>query len=123
MKALIIDDDDFLLDIYSGIPFGIILLSFVLSVILVNFLAYNFLGRENILVVCVGAAIGFLVYCFIYFSISGLYDFLEFSPEIGMGAALFLKAAIFSIILNTLGAAILYIPLKKIISFADNFKR
>lgn len=113
----------FLLDVYSGIPFGIILLSFVLSVILVNFLAYNFLGRENIFVVCIGSAIGFLAYYLIYFSISGLYDLFNFSPEIGTGVALFSRAAIFSIILNTLWVAVLYVPLKKFISFADNLKR
>lgn len=113
----------FLLDVYSGVPFGIVLLSFVLSVIFVNFLAYNFLGRENIIVVCTGAAIGSLAYFLIYFIILKSYGLFKIYPEITVGVILFSKAAIFSIILNTLSAAVLYVPFKKFIMFTDSFKR
>lgn len=113
----------FLLDVYSGVPFGIVLLSFVLSVITVNFLAYNFFGRENIFVVCIGAAVGSLAYFLIYFGIMKAYGLFKFSPELAVGALLFSKAAFFSIILNTAGTVILYAPLKKFMKFTDNFKR
>lgn len=113
----------FLLDIYSGIPFGIVLLSFVLSVVLVDFLAYNFLGRENIFVICAGAMAGFLAYFLIYFSILRLYGFFKISPDMAVSAMLFSKTAVFSIILNILCVAVLYAPLKRFMRFADNFKR
>lgn len=113
----------FLLDVYSGVPFGIVLLSFILSVVLVDFLAYNFLGRDNVFVVCVGAAFGSVSYFIIYFNILKLYEFFKVFPETGLGVAQFSKIAIFSVILNILGVVILYFPLKKFIKFTDNFIR
>lgn len=108
-----------LASMYSGIPFGIILLSFVLTIVFINFLAYNFLGRASLPVVAIGTAIGSGIYCFVYFVLFRMYKFFELSEISGPNTEQFVRFILFSVALNSLAVVVLYSPLKKFFNIVD----
>lgn len=115
----------FFVDVYSGIPFGIILVSFILAIALVYFLAYNFFGRASFLTVSIGLAVGLALYSLSYFILFRLYEVLKFSSAdfAGINYIPYLKSVALSIILNIIFLFILYQPLKKFVSALDKYKK
>lgn len=100
--------------IYSGSVFGAVLLAILISIFLINFLAYNFFGKANFFVFCSGVAIGSIFYEFFYFIILKLYELFKISSMPIFDFNLFIKIFAISVVSNVLLATVIYLPLKKI---------
>lgn len=115
----------FLIDVYSGIPFGIILISFILAIASVHFLAYNFFGRVSFLIINISLAIGLALYFLLYFILVRLYGVLKFSSVdfFGIDYILYLKSAAMTIILSSIFLFVFYFLLKKFTRILDKIKK
>lgn len=113
----------FLSDIYSGMPFGVIALSFILTVAVVNFLAHNFLEKDNFIIACVGTLIGSVVYSVIYFGIFKLYMTFNLVSDLGFNHLIFFKTMPVFYVLNVVVAMAAYMPLRRFIIFTDKLKK
>ena len=113
----------FLIDTYSGMPFGVVMLSFILTVALVHFLAYNFLEKANFFMVCIGVLIGSIAYSIISFGILRLYIAFNLIFDLGFDYSVFFKVMLIFSVLNIGAVMVMHIPFKKFVIFTDKFKR
>lgn len=113
----------FFIDTYSGMPFGVVSLSFIFTVVVVHFLAYNFLEKANFFMVCIGALIGSVAYSIISFGILRLYTVFNLITDSGFDYSEFFKVMLIFSVLNTGAVIVLHIPFKKFAIFIDKFKR
>lgn len=111
-----------LLSVYSGSAFGADLLAVLASVYLVNFLAYNFFGKENFFVFCAGVAVGSVFYKIFYFGVLKSYELSGIAPISVPILKLIAQVSAISVVVNVFSAAILYPFLKKAISLIQNNK-
>lgn len=102
----------FLLDMYSGAPGGVVLISFTFSIVVIYFLAYNFFHQGNFLIFCFIVAFGSILRHLIYFAVLNFYG----AP----GGFIAFKTLMASIFLNVVFATLLYVPLKKFLKLLRN---
>lgn len=109
-------------DIYSGIPFGAIILSFIFTIFWIDLLVNNFFNKADFLVVSLGIAAGSALYMIFYFGFLKIYELLNVSLRFDLGYKIVLETTLFFISSNVIIAAILYLPLKKLIGFVNKFQ-
>lgn len=109
-------------DIYSGISFGIIVLSFIPAIFLIDLLVNNFFNKADFFVVLSGIAAGSVLYSAFYFGLLKAYELFNIALRSDVGFWTILETALFFTLSNVSAAAILYLPLKKLAGFIDKFK-
>lgn len=101
-----------LLDIYSGQSFGVLLISFLVSIAILHFVSKNILGRANFMIVFLGTSIATAIYLVCYLLLLKTLSTFEIIGNIDLGIS-FLRGAIATVILNFLLAMILFPIFKK----------
>lgn len=109
-----------LLDAYSGLPFGIILISFIVIVASVNFVVDVFSDSTHSLIIGLAIFFGSAGYFFINLGIIKLYEIFKIMPVIDTDVATMLKAAVFYGILNIFVSVIIYLPIDKFLAIIDS---
>lgn len=107
--AIFVFLSSFLLDMYSGAPDGAVLISFIISIAVIYFLAHNFFHQGDFLIFCFIVALGSILHYLIYLAILDFYG--------ASGGFLAFKALTASIFLNVVFAILFYVPLKKFLNF------
>lgn len=105
----------FLLDMYSGAPGGAVLISFIINISVIYFLAHNFFHQGNFLIFCFIVALGSILHYLIYFIVLDFYG--------ASGGFLAFKTLMASMFLNVVFAILLYVPFKKFLNFIETFKK
>lgn len=111
-----------LLSVYSGSAFGADLLAVLAGVYLINFLAYNFFGKENFFVFCAGVAVGSVFYKIFYFGVLKSYELSGIASISVPSLKLIAQVSAISVVANVFSAAILYPLLKKVTNSIKNNK-
>lgn len=113
----------FVADIYSASPFGVVLLSFVFAIFLIDFLAKNFFGKADLLVIIAGAAVGSILYSGFYFGFLKIYEILKIAPHFNYIVAFSPKIIALSIVSNIIMIAVFYLPMKKFVYSVVRFEK
>lgn len=103
-----------LLDVYSGQPFGVSLISFLISIATLHFVSKNILGRDNFMIVFLGTIIATTIYLVCYLLIFKTLSTFEVIGNIDLGTS-FLWGAIATAISNFLLAIISFPIFKKVL--------
>lgn len=106
------------IDLYSGQPFGVGIVSFLISVAIAHFMSKNILGKANFMIVFLGTITASAVYSFCYFAIVKILGLFEVIGSSNIGIS-FLWGFIITIISNLLLAVILYMPFKRILRMLE----
>lgn len=106
----------FVADIYSASPFGVVLLSFALTIFLIDFLAKNFFGKTDLFIIIAGMAVGSILYSGFYFGFFKIYEILQIASHPNFIVAFSPKVIAVSIVSNIIIMAAFYFPMKKIIN-------
>lgn len=109
-----------LLDAYSGLPFGIILISFIAIVASVNFVVDVFSDSAHSLIMGLAIFFGSAGHFFINLGIIKLYEIFKIMPVIDTDVATMLKTAVFYGILNIFVSVIIYLPIDKFLAIIDS---
>lgn len=111
-----------IVDIYSGIPFGVITLSFILTIFCIDLLVNNFFNKADFLVISLGVIAGSILYMGFYFGFLKTYELLNVSLRLNSGYRIMLETVLLFIFSNAVATVILYLPFKKLISFVNKFQ-
>lgn len=95
----------FLLNMYSGVASGAVLISFILSVAIIYFLTHIFFTRGNFFYFCFFTMFGSILYFIIYSIILNLYDISNIRS--------IFEILIVQLILNVMAVVLIY-PIRKI---------
>ncbi len=103
-----------LVDFYSGYPFGVLLVSFLVAIATTHFMARNIFGKANFAIATFGTAIASVVYFVLSMSGLKIIDIWDVESDVLLHVdKSFIVAALITIVLNLLLAVILHFPLKK----------
>lgn len=103
----------FIADIYSASPFGVVLLSFISVMFLIDFLAKNFFGKADLFIIIAGMVVGSILYFGFYFGFLKIYEILQIASHSNFIVAFSPKTVAISIVSNILIIAAFYFPMKK----------
>lgn len=99
-SAIFVLFSGFLLNMYSGVASGAVLISFILSIVIIYFLTHIFFTRGNFFYFCFIAMLGSILYFIIYSIILNLYDISNIS--------FVFEILIAQLILNVMAGALIY---------------
>lgn len=111
----------YLLDLLSGIPFGIGQASLLFSLLIINWFQLNILTNRSTYIIFITAAIGIIFYRILFFSFLAIYNYFSNNPLLP-GKEIFI-GIVWEVLLSSLEVSILYFTYSKFIrTFRKNFR-